>query len=317
MKYGLLSVSYTGLFYAGEALTLEQQLYKAKELGFDGLSIEAKRPVASALDLTKSDRARIKEVAQEQDVEICAVESLSNFTSQFMEERENNLAMMQLILELASDLEVDLVKVFAAWPGLIDDEKEVAVYGPYERGNYFKRLYPAGLRKWNRAVEGIREVADRAADLGITIAIQNHAPVVTPGYEDVLTMKQEVDRKNVKICLDLPLYYERQDDEYVRHSVQECGKDLVLTHYGAWNFKESDDGEVIQEPASSFGGLFNYEAFVSELHKSGYDGYLVSEYCLPVLENHRIAGMEAIDRANHLALTYIKDMVNKCAPVSA
>lgn len=316
MKFGLLSVSYSGLFYSGKGLTIEQQIHKARELGFDGLSIEAKRPVGSPLDLTREDRARIKAVASDEGIELCAVESTSNFTSQFMEERENNLAMMRLMLELAADLDVDLVKVFAAWPGTINDEEEVAVYGPYERGNYYKRLYPAGLRKWNRAVEGIREVADRAADMGITIALQNHAPVVTPGYEDVLKMRREIDRKNVKICLDVPLYYERQSDEYVRESVQQCREDLVLTHYGAWNFSESDESRAVQEPASSFGGLINYEAFISELHNINYGGYLVSEYCLPVLQDHQVAGIEAIDRANYLALTYIKELVHKMTPVS-
>jgi sugar phosphate isomerase/epimerase len=296
MKFGLLSVSYSGLFYAGEALSIEQQIYKARELGFDGLS--------------KADRARIKEIAADQGIEICAIESLSNFAGQLMEERENNLAMMRLMLELAADLDVDIVKIFAAWPGVIDDEEEIALYGPYERGKYYKRLYPEGLRKWNRVVKGIREVADMAADMGITLALQNHVPVITPGYEDALAMKQEIDRKNVKLCLDAPLFYERQEDAYVREAVQKCGDDIVLTHYGAWNFTMDDDGNVIQTPSSSFGGLINYETFIAELHNIGYSGYLVSEYCLPALDNHRIAGIEAIDQANAMALDFIKDLVS-------
>jgi sugar phosphate isomerase/epimerase len=68
-------------------------------------------------------------------------------------------------------------------------------------------------------VNGIREVADQAADMGITLALQNHAPVLTPGYEDVLAMMEEIDRKNVKLCLDVPLFYDRQSDDYVRTSV--------------------------------------------------------------------------------------------------
>ena len=62
MKFALLTVSYSGLFYSGKALPLEQQILKAKELGFDALSIETKRPVASPIDLSKADRKRIKEV---------------------------------------------------------------------------------------------------------------------------------------------------------------------------------------------------------------------------------------------------------------
>lgn len=63
MKFGLLSVTYSGLFYAGPALSVEQQIRKARDLGFDGLALETKRPVASPLDLSAADRARIRAVA--------------------------------------------------------------------------------------------------------------------------------------------------------------------------------------------------------------------------------------------------------------
>ena len=53
MKFAFLTVSYSGQFYDGRALTLPEQIRKARELGFDGISIETKRPVASPLDLTK------------------------------------------------------------------------------------------------------------------------------------------------------------------------------------------------------------------------------------------------------------------------
>src|SRR6185503_3686945 len=111
MKFALLSVTYGGLFYKGEALSLEQQIYKAKELGFDALAIEAKRPVASPLDLTRAERARIKSIAADEGLPLCAVESMSNFSGRHMEERENNLAMMRMVLEMAKDLGVDLVKI--------------------------------------------------------------------------------------------------------------------------------------------------------------------------------------------------------------
>src|SRR5215471_5020892 len=128
MKFALLSVTYGGLFYQGQALTLEQQIHKAKQLGFDALAIETKRPIASPLDLNKTDRNRIKNIAADEGIPLCALESMSNFAGRYMEERENNLAMMRMVLELAKDLGVNLVKVFAAWPGIINDEEEVAMY---------------------------------------------------------------------------------------------------------------------------------------------------------------------------------------------
>ncbi len=310
MKFALLTVTYGGLFYKGRALSLEHQIYKAKALGFDALAIETKRPVASPLDLNKNERNRIKQIAADEGIPLCAVESLSNFGGKHMEERENNLAMMRMVLEMAKDLGVDLVKVFAAWPGIINDEEEVSMYGQFERGNYYKRLFPAELRVWNRCVQGIREVADIAADMGITLALQNHAPVLAKGYEDTLTMMQEVDRKNVKLCIDVPLFYERQSDEYIHEAVQKCGKDLVHTHYGAWNFSETTDGEIIQDPSPSTGELINYAAFIEALHNIGYNGYLTSEYCLPVYKNHQFGGLEEVDHATKITLQYMKQLVH-------
>lgn len=310
MKFALLTVTYGGLFYKGEALSLEQQIHKAKDLGFDALAIETKRPVASPLDLSKAERNRIKNIAANEELPLCAIESMSNFGGKHMEERENNLAMMRLVLELAKDLGVDLVKIFAAWPGIINDEEEISMYGQFERGNYYKRLFPAELRVWNRCVQGIQETADMAADMGITLALQNHAPVLAKGYEDTLGMTREVDRKNVKLCIDVPLFYERQSDEYIREAVQKCGKDLVHTHYGAWNFSEMPNGEIVQEPSPSTGELINYAAFIEELHNIDYKGYLTSEYCLPVYKNHKFAGIEEVDHATKITLQYMKQLVH-------
>lgn len=316
VKFGLLTVSYSGLFYDGPSLSVEQQIHKAKALGFDGLAIETKRPVASPIDLRAAERARIKAVAADQGIALCAIESMSNFTSRLMEERENNLAMMRAVLDLAKDLGVGLVKVFPAWPGIINDEEATAMYAPYERGNYHKRLYPPDLRKWHHAVNGIREVADWAADMGITLALQNHAPVITPGYEDSLSMLQEIDRPNVRLCLDVPLFYDRQSDAYVQEAVRKCAPHIAFTHFGAWNFSETETGEVVQDIAPSSGVRINYETFVRGLHEIGYDGFLVSEYCLPVLERHRLAGIDAVDRAIGHSLDYMKRVVQRTAPAS-
>jgi len=55
--------------------------------------------------------------------------------------------------------------------------------------------------------------------------------------------------------------------------------------------------KFVQEPAPTHGGKINYETFVEGLQQIGYDGYLVSEYCLPMIKDHKICGMEEIDKA--------------------
>lgn len=311
MKFALLSVTYAGLFYSGKPMSIEEQVLKAKSLGFDALAIETKRPVASPIDLSKKQRDRIRAVAANEGIALCALESMSDFCGDHMEARENNLAMMRLTLDLARDLGINQVKIFAAWPGIINDVEAIAAYAPYDRGNYFKPLNASDLRIWNRALHGIREVADWAADMGITLLLQNHAPVLRPGYEDTLAMLNELDRKNIKLCLDVPLFFDRQKSDYVREAVRACANHIAYTHYGAWNFRENEDGEIEQEPAPTHGGRINYETFFEELQYIGYDGYLVSEYCLPLIKNHKIAGVEEVDKATVMAMNFMKGLLEK------
>jgi sugar phosphate isomerase/epimerase len=141
------------------------------------------------------------------------------------------------------------------------------------------------------------------------LALQNHAPVLRPGYEDALAMLRELDRPNVGLCLDAPLFKERQSDDYMREAVHACRGHVRLTHYGAWNFVEQATGDVVQGPCPSFGGTINYRRYLAELQQAGYDGYLVSEYCLPCIADHRVAGIDAVDRGTAMALRYMKNLV--------
>ena len=65
MKCGFLTVSYSGQFYDGPALPVFEQIRKARALGFEGIAIETKRPVASPLDLSAGDRQAIGRSAAE------------------------------------------------------------------------------------------------------------------------------------------------------------------------------------------------------------------------------------------------------------
>ena len=69
--------------------------------------------------------------------------------------------------------------------------------------------------------------------------------------------------------------------------------------------------EIEQEPAPTHGGKINYEAFLEGLHSIGYDGYLASEYCLPMIRNHKIAGIEEVDKATIRGMRYMKGLVEK------
>ena len=307
IKIALFTVTYCGLWYKGKALSLKEQILKAKEFGFDGISIETKRPVALPCDLSNKDRREIKEFADSHSITICAVETMSNFAKPLIEDRENNLCMVKEAIELANDLEAGVVKVFAAWPGTC----RYNGLGTYDFGRRifdFEGNFVTDVRRWKWAVEGIRDAAGWAEEYGVIIALQNHPPVLRPGYEDALQMVREVNMDNVKLCLDVPLF-DNQSDEYIYEAVEAC-KDvgIVHSHYSSSRFDESPSGEIIMRcPRSQY---VNYPAYIRELKRIGFDGFIASEECSPVLEGHEYKGIDVVDRHVRAALKYMRNLVS-------
>ena len=110
------------------------------------------------------------------------------------------------------------------------------------------------------------------------------------------------------------MFFDRQRTDYVREAVEKCKDYIRYTHYGAWNFSERENGEIVLDPAPNHGGKINYETFIQALAQQGYDGYLASEYCLPVLRNHKLCGIDEIDKATRRGLRYMKQLVQKASP---
>jgi sugar phosphate isomerase/epimerase len=310
IKLALFTVSYCGFWYKGKALSLKEQIVKAKELGFDGLSIETKRPVALPCDLDSRTRKQIKEFADSQRIKLVAVETMSNFSSPIIEDRESNLCMVQDALRMAADMEIDIVKVFVAWRGTSHYEG----LGTYELGRKLakiKDLFVTQDQMWRWAKSCIIDAAKWARDYGITIAVQNHPPVIEYGYETTLELVKEIGQENVKMCLDAPLFLD-QSENYIHEAVEAC-KDvgIVLSHYGSPVFDELPSGEITYERDDYIGGVYtNYAAFIKELKRIGYDGYLESEECAPVLENHEFQGVDVAERHIKAAMKYMKSLIS-------
>ena len=73
MKIGLYSVTYRGVWYKGEAIDVFDLVRLARELGYEGLELDAERPHAAPMDLSADDRKRLRDLAGETGVPICAV----------------------------------------------------------------------------------------------------------------------------------------------------------------------------------------------------------------------------------------------------
>jgi len=54
VKIGLYSITYGGVWYRGDALTVEQVIERARKFGYQGVEIDGKRPHGNPLDMPKA-----------------------------------------------------------------------------------------------------------------------------------------------------------------------------------------------------------------------------------------------------------------------
>ena len=72
LKLGLYSITYLGVWYDGEALTLEQVVERARKYGYQGVEIDGKRPHADPLDMPESRCRELRSFAEDQGIEEAA-----------------------------------------------------------------------------------------------------------------------------------------------------------------------------------------------------------------------------------------------------
>src|SRR5690348_17339960 len=125
--------------------------------------------------------------------------------------------------------------------------------------------------RWEHVRAGLAEVSRIAEESGITLALQNHAPLID-SYQDMLQMIDEVSSPALKACLDLPLL-KRQDDAWVAQAAGETGRLQVLSHFGGEYARDAGGAVAPYKYAGAFQPDYNYRAFVRAMHTIGYDGF--------------------------------------------
>jgi sugar phosphate isomerase/epimerase len=318
IKPSLYSVTYIGLWYRGDALTIEQVVERAKRFGYEGVEIEAKRPHGFPLDWPSQRCREFRKRCSGEGLAITGVAAMNDFSSPVAEQREAQLANVRDAIRMTSELNARVLRVFLAWPG--------AHSTPDGGGRY-----DIAQRLWSQAHEGIPEeqtwrwcrdclveVARIAGDHGVTLALQNHKPVIRT-YHDVLRMVREVDSPHLKVCLDAPIM-ENKEAAYLRKAVSDVGMLQVQSHFGGEYERKTPGGPWIRPiTRSEWGKPYErpgtwtdnfYLPFIQALLETGYRGYLGYELChtLPV-HNGQTVGIDFVDRNARLALEFIRETI--------
>src|ERR1043165_6504498 len=103
IKIGLYSITYGGVWYRGDALSVEQVIGRARKFGYEGIEIDGKRPHGNPLDMPKARCQNIRKLASDQGIEIYAVAGNNDFSSPIPEHRESQLVYLRELMRMTSD----------------------------------------------------------------------------------------------------------------------------------------------------------------------------------------------------------------------
>jgi sugar phosphate isomerase/epimerase len=299
-KLGLYSITYLGVWYNGDALTVEQVIQRAKKYGYQGVEIDGKRPHGNPLDMPKKRCQQLRSYARDQGIEIYAVAANNDFSSPMPEFRESQLLYVRELIRMTSDLDAKLLRMFLAWPGVTMKPEGGARYDLAKKVWEFTHQEFDSEHTWAWCRDTLREAARYAGEHGVTLALQNHAPVIKD-YRDALRMIREIDSPHLKACFDTRLEYGKKGD-YLIEATREFGPLQVLTHYG--DEYKRDNGKIVPRE----------DEFLSDqvegLMEVGYNGYIGYELCHPLPEvNGRPPGIDYVDENVGLAAEYLRDTI--------
>lgn len=311
MKVGLYSITYLGVWYRGDALTLDDLVTRARQYGYAGVEIDGKRPHGNPLDLSPSRRAEIRRKADAEGIEIFAVAANNDFSSPIPEHREAQLTYVRELIRLTADLGAPTLRVFAGWPGVTLSSNG----GRYDIARRVWANTHEGVSReetWDLCRRGLVEAAGWASEYGVTLALQNHAPVID-SRDDMLRMIGEIGSPSVKACFDAPLA-RRQGVTDMRRALEDVGSLQVLSHFGG-EYDRDTDGHVrgyVREPDGSLVPEQFYADFVAGLIDIGYEGFIGYELCHPLPKiDDRTVGLDFAEKNARLAAEYMNGVIAK------
>jgi sugar phosphate isomerase/epimerase len=301
VKLGLYSITYGGVWYRGDALTVEQVIERAKRFGYQGVEIDGKRPHGNPLDMPKARCRQLRRMADDQGIEIYGVSGNNDFSSPIPEHRESQLVYARELMRMSADLGAKVMRVFLAWPGVTLRPEGGGRYDIAQTVWKAEHKDFSEEQTWAWCRESLDQAAKLAGDFGIILALQNHPPVINNGYRDALRMVKEVGSPYLRICFDARLEHSL-DEAAIRKAVNEVGALQTLWHYGG-EYDRGPDGITLKGDEKCLAEMLG-------LLDIGYKGYAGFELCHPLpVVNGQTVGVEFVDKNAQLAAEYMRGIL--------
>lgn len=286
----LHSVSYSGS-WGQHALSLEDFVSKAADLGYDGVMLMAKRPHLSVLDWGPKERAALRTRIEKRNLRAVCVAGYTNFTADLehgdVPHREIQVQHVTELARMAHELGGNLVRVFTGY------ESRAASFDT----------------QWKIVVDALRECARRAADFGVTIGVQNHHDLAND-YQSQYELIGEIGEANCKALFDAwaPALQGTDLVAAARKMAPVTVHTTVANYTLRPRFRylpelvnyESLTPNVRAVPIDE--GFIDYNSFVRALEEAGFEGTIAYEMC------SRLGGggsLENLDRYGRRFLEFL------------
>jgi len=288
-QLALHSVSYAGVWRGQARLTLEEFVPRAAALGYRSVMLVGKRPHLSLLDYDAPRRARLRDLLDAHGVGVSCVAAYTDFTAGADRADIPNAEMQAVhVTELsraARDLGASVVRVFTA----------------YERPDQLS--YPEA---WERCVGGIRDCARRAADFGVTIAVQNHHDLALD-HEGMIELLDQVGEPNCRAAFDAwAPAIQGLSGEALAAAVRAIAPHVVHTTVADYRRRpryryvpglSTYAREVDLSQAVPMGdGFVDYGTFFATLREAGFRGSIAYEICSPIRGGGSLENLDACAR---------------------
>lgn len=295
VKTCLHSVSYSGLWRGQAYLPVDEFLVKAKELGFDGVMLMAKRPHVSIHDYDETARENLRERIKALNLELVCLAGYSDFTAGVDKAGIPNVEIQALyvgeLARLARDLGTKMVRVYTGY-----ERTEI----PYDK-------------QYAMVVEGLQMAGKIAARYGVTLIIQNHHDIALH-HDAMKWLLDEINLPNVMGSFDCwSPTLEGLTPDQIKGAIHTMKPYLVHTiaadyeKHPRFKYEHLQTNYVPLVPqnrAVPMGeGFLDYKTFINTLKEIGYQGYITYEMC-EVLKGG--GSIENLDKSAKTFLEYVK-----------
>jgi sugar phosphate isomerase/epimerase len=295
VKTCLHSVGYSGAWRGQAVLSLDDFLLKARELGFDGVMLAAKRPHLSLIDYDDAARQKLRARIKELGLELVCIAGYNDFTAGVDKSGIPNVEIQAIYIgelaRLAHDLGTNMVRVFTG----------------YERPDI---PYAA---QYAMVVDGLRMAGNIAAKYGVTLVVQNHHDIAVH-HDAMKWLLDEVNLPNVKAAFDLwSPTMEGLTSEEIKKAIYTMKPYILHTTFADYEklprfrYESAQVNYVQLLPENRLvpmgEGYLDYKTFLNTLKEIGYQGYIAYEMCAELKGGGSI---ENLDKTAKAFLEYVK-----------